>query len=92
MLCSLSLSLRSSNPGLLALLTLLIIPVAIGLALLFWCACRPQKPVCQPCMPVCCPQYITEPVCMPMPAPASCEPVCCHPPAAIMVTNQGAAY
>ena len=53
---------RSSNPGLFALLTLLVIPVFIFVGLLIY-ACLPRAPVCEP-VPVCPP----APMC-PAPAP-----------------------
>jgi hypothetical protein len=52
----------SRNPGLFALLTLLVIPVAIFVGLLIY-ACLPRAPVCEP-VPMCPP----APVC-PAPAP-----------------------
>lgn len=48
-----------SNPGLFALLTLLVIPVAIAVGLLIWC-CLPRAPVCEP-MPVCPPAPMCPP-------------------------------
>jgi hypothetical protein len=72
----------SSNPGLFALLTLLVIPVFIFVGLLIY-ACLPRAPVCEP-VPVCppapvCPPpapvvYYAEPCAMPCaaPTPAGC--------------------
>jgi hypothetical protein len=65
----------SSNPGLFALLTLLIIPVGVVLALLLWCACRPVKRAVLPPCPCPCPApYMPMPMCMPDPCP---PPVVC---------------
>jgi hypothetical protein len=65
----------SSNPALFALLSLLVIPVAVVIPLLvWWCYRNRVVPVPEPaCIPQCCPQ--------PMPCPMPCPmPTCCPAP------------
>lgn len=72
--------LRSSNPALFALLSLLVIQIAVAIALRVWWCYRnrvvpPPEPVC---IPQCCPHPMPCP--MPCPMPTCCpvpEPVCC---------------
>jgi hypothetical protein len=63
----------SSNPALFALLSLLLIPIAVAIALLVWWCYRnrvvpPPEPAC---IPQCCPMPM--PMCCPPPAPMCCE-------------------